>query len=131
MAIGGIYEVGDYVYASDWCYGQITDVYEDYVRVEYETPGGGGADLFGYDQITFADPPKVYSHDPELNDIVTDLMGDWYRLVKKAKLYGMDIRFAPNCTDTLELYFHNDYPDLLLVDKSISLNAKDKEESND
>lgn len=62
-----------------------------------------------------------------LNAIVTDLMSDWYRLVMKARACGMDIRFAPNCTETLELYFHNDYPDMLLVDKSISCITASKE----
>ena len=54
----------------------------------------------------------------ELNDRVTELMSDWYSLVEKAKSYGMDIRFSSNCINTLELYFHDDYPDMLLVDKS-------------
>lgn len=61
-----------------------------------------------------------YTRIEGLNDIVTDLMNDWYRLVEKANSYGMTIRFAPNATEPLELYFHDDYPDMLLVDKSIS-----------
>lgn len=61
-----------------------------------------------------------YTHIEELNPIITELMNDWYDLVKKAKSYGMDIRFAPNCKETLELYFHDDYPDILLVDKEVS-----------
>lgn len=61
-----------------------------------------------------------YTHIEELNPIITELMNDWHDLVKKAKSYGMDIRFAPNCKETLELYFHDDYPDILLVDKEVS-----------
>lgn len=125
------YELGDYVYVGDWLYGQIVDLYEDSVRVEYDTGSGGGSMLVGYNDISLADPPKVYDHNPELNAIITELMDDWYRLVRKAKLYGMDIRFAPNASETLELYFHNDYPDLLLVDKSISCCVASKEDSND
>lgn len=47
-------------------------------------------------------------------------MTDWDRLVEKANGYGMSIRFAPNATEPLVLYFHDDYPNMLLVDKSIS-----------
>lgn len=61
-----------------------------------------------------------YTRDIAKNAIVADLMSDWKRLVVKAKTYGMDILFAPNCTETLELYFHDDYPDTLLVDKEVS-----------
>lgn len=65
-----------------------------------------------------------YTHNKDLNTVVTELMNDWSSLVEKAKRYGMDIRFAPNCTETLELYFHDDYPDTLLVDKDISCKLK-------
>ena len=69
-------------------------------------------------------PNLPYTHDKRLNPIVTELMNDWNRLVEKAKNYGMDIRFAPNCTESLELYFHDDYPNMLLVDKDISCRLK-------
>lgn len=55
-----------------------------------------------------------------LNDIVSELMSDYQKLVDKAKSNGLDIRYAPNADHTLELYFHDDYPDTLLVDKEIS-----------
>lgn len=60
-----------------------------------------------------------YTHNYELNVIVTELMNNWNQLINKAKSYGLDIRFAPYC-DTLELYFNDDYPDTLLVDKELS-----------
>jgi hypothetical protein len=50
--------VGDYVYASDWCYGQIVEIFEDCVRVEYETFNGGGNMLFTYDEIRFPAPAE-------------------------------------------------------------------------
>ena len=56
----------------------------------------------------------------ELNDKVTELMSDWSRLVDKAKEMGLDIKFATDSQNTLELYFNDDYPDTLLVDKDIS-----------
>lgn len=60
-----------------------------------------------------------YDRNPELNAIVNELMNDWHCLVEKAKNYGMDICYAPGSA-TLELYFHNDYPDMILVDKFFS-----------
>lgn len=59
----------------------------------------------------------VYDPDFKLNAIVADIMSDWRRLLTKVKSHGMDIRLTPNSTNSLELYFHNDYPDLILVDK--------------
>lgn len=118
-----IFKIGDYVYGSDWCYGQIVDLLDDGAIVEYETERGGGNISFEFWELTPADPPLVYTHNEELNEIVTDLMDDWARLVRKAKAYGMDICLAPGC-DTLELYFHDDYPNMLLVDKELSSKLK-------
>jgi hypothetical protein len=64
----------------------------------------------------------------ELNEMITELMNDYQRLVNKAKSYGLDIRLYPN-SETLELYFHDDYPDTLLVDKDAS--SERKENNND
>ena len=69
----------------------------------------------------------IYTHcSDELNDIVAELMGDYERLVKKAKSYGLDIRLYDE-SETLVLYFNDDYPDTLLVDKDLSSWRKVKE----
>lgn len=61
-----------------------------------------------------------YTHvSEELNNAITEIMEDYKRLVEKAKSKGLDIRLYPNSV-TLELYFHDDYPDTLLVDKDTS-----------
>lgn len=120
------FKVGDYVYGGDWCYGRIMDLTDDGAIIAFETERGGGNLYFDFEELTFAGNPLPYTRiSEELNDIVTELMDDWDRLVKKAKLYGMDIRFAPNCENTLDLYFHDDYPDMLLVDKDVSLKLKE------
>jgi len=62
----------------------------------------------------------VYTHcSEELNEKVAELMEDYKKLVKKAKNFGLDIRLYPE-SDTLVLYFNDDYPDTLLVDKALS-----------
>lgn len=62
----------------------------------------------------------IYTHcSKELNDIITELMEDYDKLVNKAKGYGLDIRLYTN-SKTLVLYFNDDYPDTLLVDKDLS-----------
>ena len=59
----------------------------------------------------------IYTHtNSELNDRITELMEDYAKIVEKAKSFGLDIRLF-NDSETLELYFHDDYPDTLLVDK--------------
>ena len=55
--------------------------------------------------------------DPVLNEYVTEIIDDFRKLITKAKGYGLDIKLIPNSKDSLELYFHDDYPDTILVDK--------------
>lgn len=62
----------------------------------------------------------IYTHcDAELNAKVAELMDDYAKLVEKAKSFGFDIRLY-DTSNTLELYYNDDYPDTLLVDKHLS-----------
>ena len=36
------FNIGDWVYGSDWCYGIITDIEDNFAVVEYEADRGGG-----------------------------------------------------------------------------------------
>lgn len=58
--------------------------------------------------------------DEKLNAVVKELMGDFEALVVKAKQKGLDIRLHPTAP-SLALYFHDDYPDTLLVDKYLCI----------
>ena len=72
-----------------------------------------------YDE-DFEDEDESLPHtrtDPILNDRISEIIQDFNTLVEKAKSYGLDIKLTPNSTDSLELYFHDDYPDTILVDK--------------
>lgn len=55
----------------------------------------------------------------ELNAVVKELMEDFEALITKAKQKGLDIRLHPTAP-SLVLYFNDDYPDTLLVDKYFS-----------
>ena len=55
--------------------------------------------------------------DPTLNSHIDEIIGDFRMLVEKAKSYGLDIKLTPRSKTSLELYFHDDYPDTILVDK--------------
>lgn len=46
-----MYEIGDYVYAADWCYGKIVDLDEKGAWVEFDTGTGGGTLYFYYDEL--------------------------------------------------------------------------------
>ena len=50
-----MFEIGDYVYASDWCYGRIVDLDDEGAFVEFETTGGGGTCWFYLDELKKAD----------------------------------------------------------------------------
>lgn len=49
------FQLGDWVYASDWCYGQIVDVDGDWALVEFETERGGGSLWFHFDELELAE----------------------------------------------------------------------------
>lgn len=60
-----------------------------------------------------------YTHtDPVLNAHITEIIDDFRKVVEKAKSYGLDIKLTPFASNSLELYFHDDYPGVILVDKS-------------
>ena len=52
------FNVGDWVYGSDWCYGVITDIKDDFAVVEYETCSGGGNCSFMLEDLRKAETPK-------------------------------------------------------------------------
>ena len=115
------FKVGDWVYASDWCYGQIVDIEEsgECADVEFSTDGGGGCFAFPISDLTNAEPPKIWSSDPEKNDDLRWIIEAFKRLVSHAKICGFDIRLSPDSKNDLELYYHEDYPNLILVDKGV------------
>lgn len=45
------FNIGDKVYAGDWCEGIIVDIRDDVADVEFETAGGGGCLPFGLDEL--------------------------------------------------------------------------------
>ena len=57
--------------------------------------------------------------EPSKDELLRDIMSDWVRLASKARVFGFDIRLSPESKSSLELYHHEDYPDLILVDKSV------------
>lgn len=65
-----------------------------------------------------------YTRNPKRAKAVNRFFKDWLRLVKRAKKTGLRIVFATDSLHDLELYYNDDYPDLILVDKSISLLLK-------
>lgn len=52
------FEVGDRVYAGDWCEGIIVDIRDDVADVEFETAGGGGCLPFGLNELEYI-PKRV------------------------------------------------------------------------
>jgi hypothetical protein len=49
------FQIGDYVYASDWCYGQIIDIDDEFIYVEFDTGSGGGTWGFEADEVRLAE----------------------------------------------------------------------------
>jgi hypothetical protein len=52
------FEIGDYVYAEDWCYGKIVYINEKYAEVDFDTMRGGGSLTFSLEDLKHAEKPK-------------------------------------------------------------------------
>ena len=52
------FEVGDYVFAEDWCYGRIVYLNNQYAEVDFDTTNGGGCLTFALEDLKHAEPPK-------------------------------------------------------------------------
>lgn len=48
-----IFKIGDYVYADDWCYGQIVEIANGLAYVEFDTGTGGGTLPFDFNELVF------------------------------------------------------------------------------
>ena len=70
-----------------------------------------------YDDESEDEPLPHTRTNPTLNTHITEIIDEFKNLIEKAKSYGLDIKLTPNSTTSLELYFHDDYPDMILVDK--------------
>jgi hypothetical protein len=52
------FEIGDYVFAEDWCYGRIVYIHGGYAEVDFETTGGGGCLSFSFEDLKHAERPN-------------------------------------------------------------------------
>ena len=52
------FKVGDWVYASDWVYGQIVSIDGNFADIEFDTGTGGGCLPFDISELTHAESPK-------------------------------------------------------------------------
>lgn len=52
------FEIGDYVFAEDWCYGRIVYIDENYAEVDFDTMRGGGSLTFLLNDLKHAETPK-------------------------------------------------------------------------
>lgn len=77
------FKVGDWVYAEDWCYGQIVDIEDNLAHVEYDTGTGGGCMPFELSELELAKPPKkmvtLRITEDEFNMLVNKL--SWMRCI--------------------------------------------------
>lgn len=55
------FQIGDKVYASDWCYGTIIDIdyAQNLIMVEFETSGGGGTASFSPDDVRLEEKETI------------------------------------------------------------------------
>ena len=63
------FEIGDYVYAEDWCYGKIVYLTECYAEVYFDTLRGGGSRTFALTELKHAEQKtRKLNYGREKND---------------------------------------------------------------
>jgi hypothetical protein len=83
------FEIGDWVYADEWCYGQITDLHSSWAVVEFQTDTGGGSFSFKLDDLVKAPAPEnkrefieyvriVLHHDTDMLELENHLSMNGY-----------------------------------------------------
>ena len=72
------FNIGDWVYASDWCYGCIIEIEDGSAVVEFDTDSGGGNCSFMLEDLKKAETPKR-----------NGLVGDLY--------FGIDVKRCDQC----------------------------------
>lgn len=119
------FEVGDQVYAGDWCYGQIVDI--DFEKgealVEFDTGSGGGSLWFEFRELTRVSMKgeSTFMKNPTYSELLDELtrlcheLDDLY-VVKKIRWYmieiwtkGEDGRELLDIFDDNVLWFDDDY----------------------
>ena len=119
------FEIGDQVYAGDWCYGQIIDIsFENKeALVEFDTGTGGGSLWFEFGELTkaFTKGELTSVKNPTYSELFDELtrlcheLDDLY-VVKKIRWYmvevwtkGEDSRELLDIFDNNVLWFDDDY----------------------
>ena len=119
------FEIGDWVYAGDWCYGQIVDI--DFEKgealVEFDTGTGGGSLWFEFGELmrAFMKGESTSVKNPTYSELLDELtrlcheLDDLY-VVKKIRWYmvevwtkGEDSRELLDIFDNNVLWFDDDY----------------------
>lgn len=52
------FELGDYVYAEDWCYGKIVYLTDKFAELDYHTTSGFKNKTFALEDLKHAEKPK-------------------------------------------------------------------------
>ena len=119
------FEIGDQVYAGDWCYGQIIDIsFENKeALVEFDTGTGGGSLWVEFGELTraFMKGESTSVKNPTYSELLDELtrlcheLDDLY-VVKKIRWYmvevwtkGEDSRELLDIFDDNVLWFDDDY----------------------
>ena len=101
------FNIGDWVYAGDYVYGQIVEFDDDYAWVEFDTGSGGGTLTFALTDLQPAEPPKetkfivmpkyavtiIFSYDPEVSVLLFNTRDEALVFIKNdiLKEYEIDI----------------------------------------
>ena len=91
------FEVGDWVFASDWCYGQILKIVDDIAVVEYDTSRGGGNCSFMIRDLEKANAP-------EKNFELTINVDEAIRELESSKYCINDSAYARGANDVINYY---------------------------
>ena len=72
------FKVGDWVYGSDWCYGEIEHIEEGFALVSYTTSNGGGSCTFYISELKHAPNPITQCLQRTFGMTVNHEYDNWY-----------------------------------------------------
>lgn len=84
------FNIGDWVYAGDYFYGQIVEFEDDYAHVEFDTGFGGGTLTFALTDLQPAKPHEetkyavtiIFSYDPEVSVLLFNTRDEALAFIK-------------------------------------------------
>lgn len=70
------FQIGDHVFASDWCYGEVVDIAGDIVSVQFDTGFGNSVAMFRLSELQPRPLAQKQDHNADASKMVNNKKKD-------------------------------------------------------